>query len=271
MATIEERYCKGVRQQSGFYFAAWLPNTVLHLGTVGVLHDGYLFDPKSSLSALGYDFDPENEGHVVPDPSPSPFKLNSGRTFKQTFKASGEVSDVMPHIPQARAGVGLEFGAAGAFVIEAQATYEPRIKDIFALEQWILGKYREGVWKRDWAVITSLVMAPHASIVVSESRSSGVELMASADATVGTVELGQAGVDFQRAHTRGTVADMSNARDVAPLFKLVGLKRKWVLGPLRPGTLRKSHSFGAASDAVVDEVEPQEALYVDYLGGFDLP
>jgi hypothetical protein len=274
MATIPELYCKGVRQQSKLYFAAWLPSTVLELGTVGVLQDRYFFDPKSSLGALGYDFDPADPAHVIPDDSPSPLKLNSGRTSRQTFKLGGEVSTVTPHIPQARAGIGLEFGAEGAFVIEAEETYEPRIRDIFALERWILAQHRAGAWERDWAVVTSLVTAPHASIVVSQSRSSKVELMVSGDAHVGSVELGRAGIDFQSAHTSGTVLNMANSRDVAPLFKLVGLQRKWMLGGSRPGTLSRDESFRVTrsdrSDDALEEAETGE-YYVDYLGGYDLP
>jgi hypothetical protein len=269
MATISELYCKGVRQQSKLYFAAWLPSTVLELGTVGVLQDRYFFDPKSSLAKMGFDFDPRNPEHVQGDADPSPLKLNSGRTSRQTFKVSGEVSNSTPHIPQAKAGIGLEFGAEGAFVIEAAATFEPRIKDIFSLERWILQQYRAGAWQRDWAVITSLVVAPHASIVVSQSRSSKVELMASGEANVGTVELGNAGIQFQNVHTQGTVLDMANSTNVAPLFKLVGLKRKWALGSARPGTLRSNDVFAAAAPR--DEVGLEEELYVDYLGGDDLP
>lgn len=271
MATIPELYCKGVRQQSKLYFAAWLPNTVLKLGTVGVLHDRYFFDPKSSLAKMGFDFDPENPDHIEKDLDASPVKLSSGRTSKQTFKVSGEVSTTAPHIPQAKAGISLEFGAEGAFVIEAEATYEPRIKDIFALERWILQQYRAGAWQRDWAVITSLVVAPHASIVVSQSRSSKVELMASGDANVGTVELGNAGIEFQSVHTQGTVLNMANSTNVAPLFKLVGLKRKWVLGAVRPGTLRSNDAFATAARASGDAMELEEELYVDYLGGDELP
>lgn len=116
MATIAELYCKGVRQQTKFYFSHWLPNSLIKLGTVGALIDKYFFDPKTSLSELGFDFNPDNPDHVVPDTSPSPLKLTAGRTAEVKFKVAGEVNPSLPNIPQGKAGIGVEFSSEGAFV-----------------------------------------------------------------------------------------------------------------------------------------------------------
>lgn len=274
MATIAELYCKGVRQQTKFYYAQWLPNSVITLGTVGSLIDQYFFDPKTTLKDLGFDFDPKSEGDMVPDPSPSPLSLMSGRSASVSYKLAGEVNPGLPNVPQGKAGVAVEFSSHGAFVLEAAETYEPRIRNVTALERWILDEYKAGRWQRDWAVVVSLVEAPHASILVSESHSAKIELAVRGDAEAGTVQLGGVGLQFQSVSKTGTVLDMTNARGVTPLFKLAGLRRKWPLGigGVKPGTLRTTRGLeGLSPERVAQDPEAEAAIQVDLLGGYDLP
>jgi hypothetical protein len=262
MAKIAELYCRGVRQQSKFYFSHWLPNATIELGTVGTLIDGCYFDPKTTLADLGFDFDPANPAHIVDDDSPTPLKLTSGRSAELSTKLAGELNPELPNVPQASAGIAISFSSEGAFVIEAPETFEPRIRNVVALERWIMDEWRARRWQRDWAVIVSLVIAPSASIIVSESNAAKLELAVKADGTVGSVRLGDGSVEFQSVRQSGTIADMSNARRVTPLFKLVGLRRKGVFGGVESGTLRAilPDAPGADTDDVV----------VTVLGGDDL-
>ncbi len=270
MATIAEVYCKGVRQQTKWYFAQWMPNAVIELGTVGTLIDKYYFEPSTTLAALGFSFHPDNPEDVVPDPSATPLKLSSGQTASLTFKTAGEVNPSLPNVPQAKAGIAVEFASEGAFVLEAAETFEPRIRNVAALEDWMMAEYKAKRWHRDWAVIVSLVKAPAASIVISESGSAKLELSVKGEGKVGSVQLGDAAVEFQPMKQSGSVLDLSNSRDVTPIFKLAGLRPKGFLGlgGVQPGTVR-----GMRKPRQVPEHPPEDAaevVMVDLLGGDEL-
>ncbi len=271
MATIAELYCKGVRQQTKWYFSHWLPNSVIELGTVGTLVDKYYFDPTTTLADLGFDFHADNPEDVVPDTAATPLKLSSGESASLSFKLAGEVNPSMPNIPQGKAGIAMEFSSEGAFVLEAAETFEPRIRDVAALEDWIMSEYKAGRWHRDWAVIVSLVKAPAASIVISQSGSAKLELSVDGQGKAGSVQLGDVGLQFQPVKQSGSVLDMSNSRDVTPIFKLAGLRPKGFLGlgGVEPGTLR---AVLPSAPMRVPE-RPEEAagaVVVDLLGGDDL-
>lgn len=269
MATIAELYCKGVRQQTKWYFSHWLPNAVIELGTVGALVDKYYFDPTTTLADLGFNFHADNPEDVVADASATPLKLSSGQTASLTFKLAGEVNPTMPNIPQGKAGIAMEFNSEGAFVLEAAETFEPRMRNVAALEDWMMAEYKAGRWRRDWAVIVSLVKAPAASIVISESKAAKLELAVKGEGKVGSVQLGDAGIEFQPVKQSGTVLDLSNSRDVTPIFKLAGLRPKGFLGlgGVQPGTLRGIQRPGRVPERPEDAVD---AVLVDLLGGDDL-
>lgn len=270
MATIAELYCKGVRQQTKWYFTHWLPNAVIELGTVGTLVDKYYFDPTTTLADLGFDFHADNPEDVVPDTSATPLKLSSGQTASLSFKLAGEVNPTMPNIPQGKAGIAVEFNSEGAFVLEAAETYEPRIRNVAALEDWMLAEYKAKRWHRDWAVIVSLVKAPAASIVISQSGSSKLELTVKGEGKVGSVQLGDAGIEFQPMKQSGSVLDLSNSRDVTPIFKLAGLRPKGLLGlgGVEPGTLRAIQKPRRVPERPPEEAP--DAVLVDLLGGDEL-
>ncbi|HEX8675104.1 MAG TPA: hypothetical protein VF710_24605 [Longimicrobium sp.] len=132
------------------------------------------------------------------------------------------------------------------------------------MERKILEKYRAGQWKRDWVIISSLVMAPYVDIVISESASSSVELEVSGSGTVQTVELGNVSLQFAMKRTSGKVLDMRGIKNATPIFQLAGLKQRF-LGGVHIGGVR-GKAFESTSSAYESE-DPLGHVYLDTLGG----
>lgn len=260
MGTVAKVYAKGLHRQFKYYYTHWLPNAPLEIGTIGELEDGYFFRPVTTLADLGISFSPQND--IVPDPSPSPIDLASSKNVQIITKLSGEVSTALPNIPQGKAGLGLEFSSEGAFVIKAKETYEPRIRNVARLETEILNAHKSGVWKKNYAAIYSIVQAPYADIIVSQSSQSKIELEVQADGQIGKIELGNANVQFSIKKQSGTVLSMLNSRDVTPIFQLVGIKKK-LFGNPSAGPLEMVRTFSYKNE--VEETDYESLYYVDLL------
>lgn len=266
MASVARIYARGFHKDFKFYYTHWLPSSTLALGTVGELEGGYLFRPRSTLTDLGFAFDLTND--VVADTSSSPLDFTSKSGVTITTKLAGEANTGMPSVPQGSAGVKLEFSREASFLIKAQESYEPRIRDLIGLERQILKAYRENRWERNWVVISSLVTAPYVDIVISESASASIELEVSGSGTVQSVELGNASLQFAMKRTSGKVLDMRGIKNGTPVFQLAGLKQRF-LGGVHGGGM-KGRAI-EASESAYETDDTWEHLYLDTLGGDTAP
>jgi len=250
MASPAELYVNGVRKKMQYYYAAWLPNEVLRLGDVGTLEKRTFFRHKTSLDLLGIKFATRE------DPFPTPFDLLSEKGVQLAYKLAGEVNPKAPNIPQAKAGVAVDFSAKGAFVIRAPLTYEPAIEDIATLEAQILDLYKKGRWNKEWVVIAKLVTAPSATILISRSSEGKIELSAEAQLAAGTsVQLGEANLKLNVSFVSGDILSMKDAQNVTPFFQLIGIKRRW----FQEDTVKSLRVDGFSGDPL-DEITPVMVL-----------
>lgn len=228
MVNPAEMYVNGIKRKLMDYFAAWLPNDILELGDVGLLTGGgwfrwgTLFRRETSLKDLGISFVER------PGTASNPINLASESGVSISFKAAGESSPLAPNIPQAQAGVSVEFGAEAAFVFKATDSYQHTIDNIAKLQTDILKAYRNGEWHSDWVVIVRLVKTPAASILISTSSKSKIELAADASIKTGSVDLGDATIGFTVKMQSGDMISFPLAKDITPLFQLATIKNSFV-------------------------------------------
>ncbi len=104
----------GIKNKLRNYWAAWLPSTRYELGDIGVLN-GYTFEKRGSLRGLKIPYS------VVTPSNPSSLEMISGSGVSVTLKASGELNQAFESLPQGKAGIKIEFGAEGAFVVQCPA------------------------------------------------------------------------------------------------------------------------------------------------------
>lgn len=223
MSSIADFYTKQVHKKLGTYYGAWLPNESLKLGDYGVL-DGDHFQRKGNIADFGITFTER------PDNDPTPIDLVSESGVEFTLKFAGEANTGAPHIPDAKAGIAFHFRKSGAFIIVAERTFEPTIENIREVEDRVLELYERGEWHREWAVIVKMVTAPVATILISCSSESGIEIALDVDPTDGLVGLGKASLGFSVRWQSGDVMKMIGAANIAPLFQLAGIKSSGFLG-----------------------------------------
>jgi hypothetical protein len=197
----------GIKSRLRNYFATWLPMEEVDLGDVGTL-DGNFFTHITNLkdSRINIDFKEKR------DPDPASLDIQSESGVSMAFKGAGKVSSVVPNVPTAEAGIAIEFSHAGAFIFEAPEIYDPHIEEILELEDHLRQAYAEGNWQSHWVVVTRVVEAPSATILVSESSQSKVEFSAKAD--FGLADLGKAELGLSRWAQSGAIVRVVGARNI---------------------------------------------------------
>lgn len=259
MATPEELYVNGIKKHFRNYFATWLPDEKLKLGDLGILNNNIFIRTNNILdSSLGFQFT------VREDLDPSPIDVVSESGVSIVVKAAGEVSQFMPNIPVADAGVAIEFASQGAFILKSPGVYQPSIENIEKLKADVLDAYRHGCWDKKWAVVVRLVKAPKATVIVSKSSRSKVEFTAQGDLSTGLIDLGNSNLTFAMRAQSGDLFQMIDASNSTPLFQLARLKKPFLRDP-KVEILSK----GQKNLSPLDLVTPESAL-TDAALDFDL-
>jgi len=266
MADVSEIYLRSVRRVLKCYYATWMPGMAMKLGDVGFLK-GNQFIYVTSLDNLGVDF------KIREDDSPSPLNIQSQTGVKLIFKPSGKISTDLPSIPEAEAGIGIEFGEEGAFVFRTNECYEPAIDDILSLGRKIKKLLLSGKWNKDYVVIVRLIKTPFASIYISKEANSKIEISVKSDLSFETIDLGDAKLEFSVKSMKGSIIDIPGAKNITPFFQIASLKQSFLSSAaFRPlarevvlgknlGNYMNDYDPGEIAKLSMDEIN--ERLYFD--------
>jgi hypothetical protein len=225
MGTPEEIYVNGIKKHYRHFFAAWPPDEALALGDVGLL-DNNLFIRIKNIQA------PElNISFVTREPtSRGMLDLMSDSGVSVAVKAAGESSHtLLPNVPEAEAGMSIQFTKQGAFILKAPITSVSSVEDIDLLGKNILDAYLQGRWNIRWAVVVRAVLAPKSTIIVSRSAESKLELLVKGNLSSGTIDLGNGQLSFSVRSQTGDLFQSIGATNTTPLFQLARI-RKSLLG-----------------------------------------
>ena len=257
MQSVADLYSIGVKEKLRNYWAAWLPSTRFALGDVGVLN-GRIFEKRGSLSDFGIKFS------ATPSGNPSSLELVSGSGVAVSLKAKGEVNQAFESVPRGKAGLKIQFGAEGAFVVQCPAIFEQTIADLMGVQSAIVATFENGQWDTDWVVIMRLISAPAGVILISSSSSSQLEISADINLTAGIADIGksEAGLSFKTL--KGEIIK-TDSQDLTPFFQLGTLKKRFFGGP-KWGThsMRDDEELSAASTRPHPKDDPG-LLYFDLI------
>lgn len=256
-----KKYLSALDKKFG-YVGSWLPGDGIRLGDVGFFKD-QIWRHVTSLQQLGV-----TDLAVRLDDSPSPFTHTSENEVEVSVKAAGEASTHLPHLPQAKAGVGFTFKGEGAFVFQIKDGYEDQLADIPALERAVRELFSQGRWDKSWHVVTQLVRTDNFTTILAESTSATVELSADAELQLGNIDISSAQLGLTLAHKSGKTTEVLGIKAV-PLFRTHRLRHKWfapdpTLEPLMaPAYEAITPSAAAADDKVRDSLLLQPARLAD--------
>lgn len=248
MASVLRTYLTEVHHNLR-YRPTWLPGTPLRIGDVGVLEGG-VFRQITDLTALGISYEVSKD--PVPDAS---LDFSSSGGVSIAIKAKGDLNQRFKALAQADAGALVEFSRAGAVVLQLRGVVADRVLDQAKLSRDLLHSMisndESKRWLRDWVAVTDVVRAESASIFISSSADSRIELKASG--TIAPSNLADASAGYTVASESAVSTKIIAQSGLTPLFRGARVNRKffWLYDEVLPASAE-----APAPEDVFGDAEP---------------
>ncbi|MDO8365505.1 MAG: hypothetical protein Q7T20_01825 [Saprospiraceae bacterium] len=254
MASAQEQYTDEMKKKFGYY-ATWNPGVPLKLGDIGIFKNN-VFTRISDLESLQITFEHRE------DPTKTPLEHNSQGSVTVTTKVSGTIAPQGSVLTSADAGIIVEFGKENSTLFKAYNTTTPSIKDTIRLGNEVIKLFKEGVWNKNWAIITELVEAENATIIISNTSNGKIELKANANIDAPTFDIADAKFDFSTQFSRGLETKIVSAENLTPLFKVMGMKTRLFLPPIFKTKAMKAFDLVTPATA---KAEHKDDIYFGYI------
>lgn len=154
-----------------------------------------------------------------------------------TAGAEAGVKATTPFGPDAAASITLSFMSSSGFVLAYGAAKRHRVREIPDVQREIAKLAQQGWWKEEWILVTEVIAAESATLVVSASRGSSLSLHAQVslphqlkDIQVANPKLGWSASSWSGG------GFSSLCKPGTPLYHCIGVKKGW-LGAFRTVTL----------------------------------
>ena len=249
-ASVYRLYAQDVYEGLG-YRPTWLPGTPVELGDIGEIKDG-VFRYITNLNQIGIHFDTRTDS----DRDAIDYASRDGVTM--TFKAGGEVNQNFRAITEADAGLLIEFSRKGAVVMHLRNVSFNQIADQHTLADEMLRSMATAdesrQWQRNWVVITEVARAQYATIVISGSENSRIELRASG--SVSPASLAEVSAAFSVATESGISARVIAESGLTPLYR--GLRVKARLLGLFDDEVVPAHAEPPPAHEFFGEADPAD-------------
>ncbi|HZF49894.1 MAG TPA: AAA family ATPase, partial [Polyangiaceae bacterium] len=205
------RYRREMFERFGFT-ATWPPNDLRAVGDVGILSDG-AFVRMTTLRKLGIAFDVR----VTEAPA--------GLAHASSEDVS--ISVVSPKIGPAAAVV--ELGSSGAFLFQSKGAERVAIDDPAKLSRDVMARLKAGaVWDPEWVVVTDVVTAKSATLLLSNESSSRLEIGVRPGIWPDPAALADVDAGLHVVSQRGEATVMLAEQSLAPLYRTFRIKRALV-------------------------------------------
>jgi len=225
MTNIREQYTNELYDKFGYY-ATWEPGTIREIGEVGELKDNE-FIRLTSLKNLGVQFS------IRTDNTKHDLNYTSKGTVTVTQKLKGSATPAASKLGEMEAGYVIEFGKENSILLKAIGVSTEQIDDQVALSKEIIRLFKDKQWEKHWVVITELKHAESATIIISNSANSKIEISAKAAAGQETLNIANAELGLSVVSSSGINTEIIGKKDLTPLFKLKGIKTSF-FSPNKP-------------------------------------
>ncbi|HKB45388.1 MAG TPA: hypothetical protein VKC90_13405 [Chitinophagaceae bacterium] len=219
----QEQYTNELSRKFG-YKATWLPGMPLRLGDIGILNN-YVYTPVTTLEFFQIPFE------VREDDTKDDLEYSSNGQITITSKISGTVSPAGSTFTNSDAGLIVEFSSQNSIFFKANQAQVILINNTNKIGEEIIKLYEEGKWNKHWVVITQLVKAESATILLSNSSNAKIELKANANINSSNLDIADAQFNFSSSFLKGLETKIIAQRGLTPLFKVKGLRNRIFLPP----------------------------------------
>lgn len=209
---VHARYTSELRERFG-YSATWLPTVGVRLGDVGRL-TGYAYESLGSL----HDYNVEFRARRESTRGTMSYVSAQGVRVSSTSRADALALD-----PAAVSGVlSVSFAREGAVLLQAAGCVSEVIDGQRELEKEILRLHERDAWPKDLVVVTEVVHAARATILVSGGSNATIELRGAAD----LVGLAAVGSRLEVVRSQDIATQIVAKGNLTPLFRAKGVRKR---------------------------------------------
>ncbi|MET3105575.1 hypothetical protein AAKU67_003130 [Oxalobacteraceae bacterium GrIS 2.11] len=221
MSSIAEIYTEAIHSNLKPLYGNWPPDQPLQLGDYGVLRDStFIRLANIGDAGLAIKFSKLQSG------SKNQEYFTSKEGVEVSFNAKGD--GPVPSGVKANASMSISFSNSEAVFFNAAGCEFWTISDKNALAKAIMALYGRGngLWKREWVVVTDLIKTGSATVVVSGGDSSAITLEAAANVTA--IDLANVDLKLSLAHEKSIgYRIISDQSGLTPLMGLSQIQGDW--------------------------------------------
>ena len=245
MASPQRQYTNELHDRFG-YIATWLPGVPVRLGDIGIMGP-HGFEYVTNLKNFGIAF------RVRRDSNATSYQYASAGAVSVSFNAAADAPVLGQVASQASAGVTVEMSRANAVLFVVQGARSPSIENQEELGRQVLDLHEAGRWQENYLVVTEVLEASCGTVLISSDSNARVEIAASGNATINTLELANAQLGLRVRSSRNLHTQILASEGMTPLFRARGVKRRLLgLG---------SAIFRSPAQAEVTELTPADLTY----------
>lgn len=198
MSQVDRIYKLAFRKNFTNHECNFPPTKEVALGDYGVMKNGF-FTSLGNISdgRININFEAKK------DQNPTKESFKSTKDISVNFKAKGAVT-VEGIALKAQMEVG--FGSENAVFFSAADVYYNEIKDIPSLGDKILELYKQGLWKKEYIIVTRLFEGKNVVILISGT--SNCKVVIEADAEAPAIDLGDVGINLNIASSSQTAYEI---------------------------------------------------------------
>lgn len=250
MANPHKFYLQHMNAKTG-YRGTWDPGKPLKIGSIGKLDKFGVFSVFSSLEKEGI---PVEE---LQDTSTSDMDHTSSDSVTITAKVSGSAPVAGSVLTDVEAGFSFDFKSDKSVVFQSVGNKTHQLVNLGEIEHLILEKFNNGNWDKDSLIVTELVEAATATIIISNSSSGKLELKAKADAGTQNLKLTDVSLGLSVAREQGSTIKFIAENGLTPLYRVMGIRTPF-LGKTFFGTKGGEEEQPEEENFKVQDFNPKE-------------
>lgn len=210
---VHARYTSELRERFG-YSAMWLPTVGVRLGDIGRF-TRYAYEHVGSLSV-----DHSIDFRVRKESTRGTLSYVSAEGVRVSSTSRADVAALDP--AAVGGALSVNFAREGAVLFQAEGCVNEVIEDQRELETEMLRLHERNEWPNDLVVVTEVVHAARATILVSGSNDATIELRGAAD----LVGLAAAGSRLEVTRSQDIATQIVAKGDLTPLFRAKGVRKR---------------------------------------------
>lgn len=202
------------------YLPAWMPNAKVELGDI---IDRTTLERKSnirSVAGVGVTFATRDAS------TRASFEYSTARGVSISAKVAGRIAPGSS-LGRAEAGMIVKFSQENAVVFEASGCTGSAIEDLVTLGSRVLAlsRARPDDWNDDWVVVTEVVRARCATVLISGDRSAQIDLKANGALAPAGIALADPNARLAAKEFRDIAFRCIAETDLTPLYRAFAIKR----------------------------------------------